>query len=486
MKGRALITLAPLQCAQALAGLGAIAVFTRLMSASEFGQYAIALSASMLAHTVLFTWAEAAAFRFLPSARQAGQMGNHYATLLAIALALCVLAVAGTLLALSVTGAERPVALLIGFAAGAAILRFALRLARESDRAALEVGRYATLETIYLVLGFAAGVIFLTRSDLGAAAPFAGLMVAGALVLVLDAPRLMERARGGAPSLARAASYARYGAPLAVALAIDLAVQTVARIIVLTHAGAGDVGAYAAAQGLARPLDLLFMAAGAAISPLLLTAYESRRPGALEDAARQGVTLMAAFAAPAAIGLLLVSTPLSALLVGAALSEHAARLLPWLALAGLASGFNLYYLAEAFQLTLRTGLRALVMIAPGAVQLGVTFALASQFGAAGAAIGALTGAVTGTLLLALVGRRLLALPLPQAPFTRIAAATAFMAAMIIALGDGSLLRSVVVGVSAYALAALVFDVAHMRAALGASIARVRQRRLNLPRFTHAQ
>ena len=46
MKGARFLTLAPLQLVQALVGFGALAAFTRLMSAEEFGRYALALSLS--------------------------------------------------------------------------------------------------------------------------------------------------------------------------------------------------------------------------------------------------------------------------------------------------------------------------------------------------------------------------------------------------------------------------------------------------------
>ncbi|HET9230614.1 MAG TPA: oligosaccharide flippase family protein, partial [Vitreimonas sp.] len=420
------LSLAPLQIAQALVGLGAIAAFTRLMSAEEFGQYALALSASMLAHTLLFTWAEAAAFRFLPAARAEGRLKDHFATLLLLALALCVAVLAATGAVLTLIGFEHDILALCAFAAGAAVLRFIIRIARESDRAALDVGRYAIFETAYLLIGFALGVALLVRFDLGAAAPFAGLLLAGAVVLFVDAPRLFSQARGGAASAQRAASYATYGAPLALALAIDLAVQTIARFVLAAEAGAGEVGAYAAAFGLARPLDLLFIAAGAAISPLLLIAHENKGASAVAEPARNGVTLMAAIAFPAAVGLAFVAAPLSTLLIGQALSAEAGRALPWLAVAGVASGFNLYYLSEAFQLTRRTGLRALVMLIPGAVQLVLTAALAGAHGATGAAMAAAAGAGVGSIALFLVGRRFIALPLPLDALARAATATAIM------------------------------------------------------------
>lgn len=479
---RGILALAPLQIAQALAGLGAIAAFTRLMSAEEFGHYALALSASMLAHTLVFTWAEAAAFRFLPAARVEGRLAEHFATLLALAIGVGALALIATSVTLTLVGVEGNPAALAAFAAGAAVLRFVIRIARECDRAALAVGRYAALETAYLLIGFALGVALLMRFDLGAAAPFAGLLLAGVLVLFVDAPRLVAQARGGKASIARAASYAAYGAPLALALSIDLGVQTLARFILASQGGAGEVGAFAAAFGLARPLDLLFMAAGAAFSPLLLAAYDERGAGAVTGPARSGFALMAAIGVPAAAGLALVAGPLSALLVGDALSAHAARALPWLALAGLMSGFSLYYLSEAFQLTRRTGLRACVMLAPGAVQLTLTALLAGNLGAVGAAIAAAVGAATSAALLFLVGRKLIALPLPLGELARIACATALMAAIVYVI-RADLVWAVITGVIAYALAAAAFNVAGVGTLI---LSRVRTRALTFAGQSHAR
>jgi O-antigen/teichoic acid export membrane protein len=480
------LSLAPLQIAQALVGLGAIAAFTRLMSADEFGQYALALSASMLAHTLLFTWAEAAAFRFLPAARAQGRLKDHFATLLTLALALCVAVALATGAVLTLIGFGEDILALCAFAAGAAVLRFIIRIARESDRAALNVGRYAILETAYLLIGFAAGVALLVRFDLGAAAPFAGLLLAGAVVLFVDAPRLFSQAQGGAASLDRAASYASYGAPLALALAIDLAVQTIARFMLAAQAGAGEVGAYAAAFGLARPLDLLFIAAGAAISPLLLIAYENKGASAVGEPARNGVTLMAAIAFPAAVGLAFVATPLSALLVGQALSAEAARALPWLALAGVASGFNLYYLSEAFQLTRRTGLRAMAMLIPGAVQLALTAALAGTHGATGAAMAAAAGAGVGSIVLILAGRRFIALPLPLDAIARAGVATAIMSISLIASADAGLFLRVAIGVTTYALAAFALNVAGIRNLADAGLLRLAARNLPFAEQSHAR
>ncbi|MEZ5956237.1 MAG: polysaccharide biosynthesis C-terminal domain-containing protein [Hyphomonadaceae bacterium] len=461
-----ILSLAPLQIAQALIGFGAIAAFTRLMSAEDFGRYALALSISMAAHTLVFTWLEAAAFRFFAAARAEKRLADHFATLLVLALTLGLVVLVVTAGVLGLAGLHNDVAALSLFASGAAVLRFITKLGRESDRAALAFGRYAVLETIYLVTGFAVGVALLVTLDFGPAAPFAGLLAAGALVALVDMPRLMQQSHGGAPSVARTVSYVGYGTPLALALAVDLGVQAIARMVLAGEAGAAPLGAYAAAFGLARALDVMFMGVSAAFAPLVFAAYEERGADAARHAARGGFVLLAAITLPATIGLVLLAQPVATLMVGEALRMETAAALPWLALAALMTGFSLYYWSEAFQLTRRTGRRAILMLVPGAVQLALTAWLSQTQGAVGAAIGAAAGASVGAVLLALVGRRLLAMPLPVGPLARIVGASAVMAAVVVSLPGPhttlGLLQYAALGATVYAVAAIALNVTGMR------------------------
>jgi len=478
MTAARLLSLAPLQLVQAVVGFGALAAFTRLMSAEEFGRYALALSLSMAAHTVLFTWAEAAAFRFFAAAQAGRRLADHFATLIAVALVLGLVTLIVTGFILTRAGFGADVNALAAFAAGAAMLRFITKLGRESDRAALAFTRYALLETAYLAIGFAAGIAFLTVFDLGAAAPFAGLALGGAIIALSDAPRLYAQAKGGYATFTRGRRYASYGAPLAMALAVDLGVQAIARIILADQASTASLGAYAAAFGLARPLDLIFIGLSAAFAPLVFAAYESKGPDEARDVARKAFAALAALSLPACVGLALVAEPLAALMIGESLRAEAGLALPWLALAGLFSGFTLYYWSEAFQLTQRTGLRALLMLGPGVVQLGATVLLAPSHGAVGAAIAAAAGAVLGFALLALIGRGLIALPIPVGALARAAAATGIMAAVITALPDGAgLVVKVFTGGVVYALAAIALDIfgarARVSAVLQAVVRRVR-------------
>ncbi|MGE0742752.1 MAG: glycosyltransferase [Hyphomonadaceae bacterium] len=458
-----LLSLAPLQIAQALIGFGAIAAFTRLMSPEDFGRYALALSISMAAHTIVFTWAEAAAFRFFAAARAEKRLADHFATLGALALGLGAGVLVMTAATLAVFGLHDQIAAISAFAAGAAVLRFITRIARESDRAALDFTRYATLETLYVVVGFAGGIACLMTLDLGAAAPFSGLLLAGVMVALIDAPRLFANAKGGTPDLPRAKDYAAYGAPLALALAIDLGVQALTRIVLVAAAGAASMGAYAAAFGLARPLDLLFMGLSAAFAPLVFATYEDKGPDAAREIAGNAFVTLAAIVLPACVGLILVAQPLADIMVGQALRAETVQALPWLAVAGLFSGFTLYYWSEAFQLTRRTGLRAALIAAPGVFQILLTLWFAPTQGAVGAAMAAAISACIGFVLLGWVGRNLIALPMPMGALARIGAATLAMAVAVLAMPDAlGLVAKVTAGGAAYALAAIALDIFGLR------------------------
>ncbi len=425
----------------------------------------------MLAHTLTFTWVEAAAFRYFAAAKVEGRLKDHFATLIVVALTLGTAAFLGVAVALIAVGADEALAPIAAFAATAAVFRFFTRLARESDRAALALERYALREAIYLVLGFGAGVACLLAFDFGPAAPFAGIVVAGIVVLAFDAPALIAQAKGGEPDFDCAIAYASYGAPLAAALAVDLGVQTICRFILAAHAGAAELGSYAAAFGLARPLDLMFMGAGAALAPLVLAAYEEHGEGAAREVARNNFTLLAAVTLPATMGLMIVAHPLSALMVGEGLSAGAAAALPWLALAGLFVGFNLHYWSEAFQLARRTGLRALVMLIPGAAQVALTVWLAPTQGALGAAIAAAFSAILAAFLLIVTSRRLVALPIPLGALLRIVTATSVMALAIGALpalsGAAGLVLTIAFGALIYAFAAIAFAIPGARPAASA-------------------
>lgn len=468
MLARRLLGTLPVNIAQAVAGFGAIWAFTRLLSPEDYGRYALVLSAVMLAHTLALTWAEAAAYRFLPQARAEGRARDHFATLLILALAAGVVAALAAAAALMIVPAGNRLGPAIVFAAVSAFCRFLTRLARESDRADGCVARHSLFESTYLLAGFAAGAVFAVTTRLGPAAPFAGAALAGFCVGGGDLARLLRAARGGRFEVRRASAYASYGAPLALALGVDLAVQTATRALIAVHAGDAAVGAFAASFGLAsRTLDLVFVWAGLACGPLLLDAHSRGDAAALRRAAVGMAQTLLALAVPAAVGLALVARPLAEAMVGPGLRAETTALMPWIAAAACCNGFATHYFSEAFQLGERTGQRAALMLVPATLNIALCVLLLPRLGLVGAAVAGVAAAAASVALLSAFGRRIVDLGWPLDACVKTALAAGAMVPVVLALpatgGWSEVFAKAGAGVMVYAAFAICLDIGGLRA-----------------------
>ena len=222
------------------------------------------------------------------------------------------------------------------------------------------------------------------------------------------------------------------------------------------------VGAYAAGYGVADKTVLLLCAwAAMAGSPLVMAAYEQGGREAARNEARGLIRTLLFIGLPAATGLAMIARPLAEVMIGPELREQAAQIIPWIAFAGLLNGLMIHYFSEAFQLTHRTGLRAMLMIFPAGLNIGLNLLLLPVFGIMGAVYATLISYACGVILLAAAGRRLVALPLPLGDLVRIGIACAAMwpvITMIPELGGWSeLFLKAGAGAFIYAIAAFLLD-----------------------------
>ncbi|MFZ4071170.1 MAG: polysaccharide biosynthesis C-terminal domain-containing protein [Caulobacterales bacterium] len=463
----------PLNIVQACVGFGALAVFSHVLNPDEFGRYALVLSSMALAHTVAFTWIEAAAFRFHPEAKRDNELGDHFATVLKAGGVAALAAAALTLAALAFMETTPTILLAAVLAAIATLARFVSRIARETERANHQVWRYSVMEGAFLAGGFAIGAGAVIGFDFGPAGPFLGLAAIGCALALIDLPRLIAAGASGAAKRARLLCYAGYGAPLALALVLDLATQTATRFALESAAGPAAVGAFAAGYGLSgRILDLVFLWAGMAAAPLTLSAYETAGETGAKAAAGKLFSALIVLGAPAAAGLALVGKELAALMIGPGLRAETTLTLAWFALSGLLSGLTLYYFCEAFNLTRRTALRAALMVGPAIVAVGLTLIWAPTYGALGAAWALTASSGFGLIVMALVGRGLLRLPAPPIAIAKVALGVAAMSAAVAATPGldtpfATLIAKAFVGAMVYGLLLFALDFSNVRSTVSA-------------------
>jgi O-antigen/teichoic acid export membrane protein len=476
---RGVVGYLPMNIVQALVGVFSIVVFTRLLSPADYGVYALAFSAMSLAHTLTFTWTEAAMARFYAPQAQAGRLADHFATLYRAwaGLALVFVVIAAALLTL--WPGLGPVKLAVAAGLAATLARSLVKLAQERRRAAGDVKGAALLDMGQTLAGFAVGVWLIVAGWRGAA-PIAGLGAAAAVALIFVLPGELRRGAGGGFEASRASTYAAYGLPVSLSLILALALATTDRFLLAYYLNDTAVGVYHAGYSLAnRTLDVMFLWLGAAGGPALIVALERGGGAALAKAAREQAGFMLALALPASLGLALVARPLADVMVGPALRQGAAEVTPWIAASALFAGLTNGYAHQAFILGRRTGLMLAAMSVPALANVGLCVWLIPRFGLSGAVWATTASFALGLAASLILGRRAQALPIPLGDLTRALLATAAMGGAVAALpapgGITELAMKAGVGVIVYALAALTLDVGGLRGRAGGLWVAMRER-----------
>lgn len=456
----------PANIVQGLVGFVAIVLFTRLLSPADFGRYALAFSVLTLAHVAVFTWMEAAMARFWASGRPGADLAGHFASLYRAAmwLSLAFIPVVAVVLWLWPADPLLKYALAAGLA-GCPVRAF-VKLAQERYRAAGEVSKAANLDMAVTAGGLAIGVGF-ALGGAGGAAPLLGLALAPLAALPFILPGELREARGGTVDRARLRSYAIYGFPIAASLALTVVLASTDRFLLAVYMDEAAVGAYHASYSIAnRTLDVLFLWLGTAGQPALVMALERGGLESLRIAAREQLSTFLLIGLPAAAGVALVARPLAEVLIGENLRSAAASVTPWIALSALLFGLTAYYFGQAFTLGKKTHRLLIAMAIPAGLNVVLNLILVPRFGLIGAAWATAASFGVGLLATWLIGRRVVALPIPWASVVRCGVATAIMALVVSRLpsigGFGELALDATVGGIVYAAAALTLNAADVR------------------------
>ena len=455
----------PANIVQGVVGFLAIILFTRLLSPEDFGRYALAFSVMTLAHVAVFSWLEAAMARFwaaqTPGAAQ-GQFASLYRT--AFVLSAGFLALTGLAVWLLPTDPLFKLALAVGLAGAPA--RCLVKLAQERFRAEGEVAKSARLDMAVTAGGLAIGVGF-ALAGAGGAAPLLGLGLAPLAALPFVLPGELKQARGGTFEAGRVRDYAMYGYPIAASLALTVVLSSTDRFVLDAYLGEAAVGAYHASYSIAnRTLDVLFLWLGTAGQPALVMALERGGMERLRVAAREQLSTFLLVGLPAAAGVALVARPLSEVLIGEELRTAAASVTPWIALSALLFGLTAYYFGQAFTLGKKTKRLLVAMAVPAGLNVILNLILVPQFGLMGAAWATAASFGAGMIATWMIGRRVVALPIPWESLTRCGVATGIMALVVSQLpavgGLVELILDASVGGIVYAAAALILNAAGVR------------------------
>jgi O-antigen/teichoic acid export membrane protein len=119
-------------------------------------------------------------------------------------------------------------------------------------------------------------------------------------------------------------------------------------------------------------------------------------------------------------------------LIGEALRERAIQVVPWIAFSALLAGMCDYF-SEAFMLSKKALQRALLLLVPVITSLSLNVLLLPKFGLMGSAYANVAAYGLGMTMLAWIGRRYVALPIPLMETAKITIACVLMAGVVLAL-----------------------------------------------------
>lgn len=456
----------PANIVQGVVGFLSIVLFTRLLSPEDFGRYALAFSVMTLAHVAVFSWLEAAMARFWAAQEPGAATQGHFASLYrtAFVLSAAFIVVSGVAVWFWPADPLFKIALAAGLAGAPA--RCLVKLGQERFRAAGEVAKAAGLDMAVAVGGLAIGIAF-ALTGWGGAAPLLGLGLAPLAALPFVLPGELRQARGGGFEPARVRGYAMYGYPIAASLALTVVLSSTDRFLLAAFMDEAAVGAYHAGYSIAnRTLDVLFLWLGSAGQPALVMALERGGADRLKLAAREQLSTFLLIGLPAAAGVALVARPLAEVLIGEELRSAAASITPWIALSALLYGLTAYYFGQAFTLGKKTKLLLAAMAIPAGMNVVLNLILVPRFGLMGAAWATAASFGLGLLATQMIGRRVMALPIPWDSVVRCSVASGAMALVVARLpavgGFAELMLDAAVGALVYAAAALTLNAAGVR------------------------
>lgn len=466
----ALLAFAPGYLVPMLATLFGIYAFTRILSPSEYGNYAFVMSIMLLVQSGLLSWIDMGAKRFFERATQTGRVSAMCVTLY-LGLLICSMGLLiSCAVGLHLFQVPPGMAALIWLAAVAIIAKEASTLSKTLELAALSRSRYVLLECAESLIGVCVGVWLCWYNGLGANGILWGIMAGALVVVALDAKYIKNRLRNGSFNMDMQKQVLMFSGPICISFFVEFIMSSCDRVMVQFFLGPHELGIYAVAYSIAeRSVSAVFMALGIASYPLVVRAMERGGAEAAIKQARQNVELLIAIALPAWGGFTVASGRIATVLAGPAYASRVSELLPLAGVAVFMYSIRVHYYSHAQHLTNKTWSLLTASCPAVLINVVMNLVLLPQIGISGAIWARLTSYVVALGISLWLCRRQLPLPFPVWGAARALVATLAMCGVLTTLDFANntlgLIEMIVVGALFYGTVALVFDFAGLRSML---------------------
>lgn len=404
----------------------ALPLFTRLLTPSAYGRYALVLATVNLLNALLFQWLRLALVRYLPAWREDPR--GLKSTLLAAQLYLLGgLGIVALILALLPLPPSWRLA--IGPCWGMLAIQAPFEMFCEYARSQLRPWFYMMLQVLRAGVATGLGALLIV-AGMGWWGPLTGLAVGmlGPVIFAWRRDWIDVRLKIDRQAFS---AICRYGIPLSLTVALAVVIASSDRFLIAAMRGEDAAGLYSVGYDFTtQTLTLLMMVISLAMFPIAVRAFEEHGREAAQDQMRHNASLLLAVGIPAVIGLSLLAPNVAHCFLGRSFRAAASGIIPLIALGSFLAGLKAYHFDAAFQFAHRTIHQVWIVLVAALVNLGLNLWAIPRFGINGAAAASVLAYVVSIALTILVGRRHFVLPFPMDALAHVLLASGAMAIVL--------------------------------------------------------
>ncbi|HIO91395.1 MAG TPA: hypothetical protein EYG68_00940 [Leucothrix mucor] len=450
----------------ALAAFIALSFYTHLLSPEEYGLYTLIFTAAVFAHNTVFNWICMGTMRFWASSRYSD---DAFISSITIAYFKVLLIIIVPLLISLFIYWDSDVRTWIfgGFLLTLTLALFTIVQILLSAK--IQPLKYAllTISTAISTLSLGALLAYLGYGAIGIIAGMSVGFFIPSLFMSLTTWKKFDKKSYDKALFKRLLVY---GLPLASAALLEEFTKSADRFMLAAMLDKSQAGLYAVGYDISgNSVFMLMTAISLAAYPIIIKLLENDGKQAAYEYFEKYTVLLLGIAIPAVLGLILVGSNLVSLVIGVEYQATTLLLLPWITVALLLLGLQVFYFDFAFQL----GDHAIGIVKIGAViaitNLFLNYWLIPIMGIQGAAIATISSFALGSFLSFVLGRKYFRVPFPMMDFIKILLATFVMGLSLWwfkdLIGWGWLLVQLLIGIVSYFVMIIALNVMDMRAQL---------------------
>jgi O-antigen/teichoic acid export membrane protein len=450
-------------------GLVAVALYTRLLSPSEYGFYTLIFSTALFVETLAFSWMNQSILRYYERYRSDGAQrffGTPVFGFLGISLALAAVSLAALpslegVLDRRLYSLAYLLPLVVFCQAGAKLMFVFERVRRESARYSFHLSAHSVIKLL-------AGLSLIWLFGLRAEGILLGIALAGVLIFMSEGLRTVVTYRLRWRSFDRRifTQFLRYGFPLLALSIVHLVLTLSDRYLIEYFLDSAQVGIYSAGYRIAETAVSGFvMFLTLASFPALIEAYEQQGRGQARELMTDLLRFYLVLLVPAVVGMTVLSEPIIGVFLGDGF-RAAAGPLPWIAAGRFFLGLCIYY-AKSFELSEKTAVLPLIYLGPAGLNVLLNLWLIPAAGITGAAVSTFISCLSCFVLMASMGSRFIRWRFPWRTAAKTAGACVLMAVLIAWLpfegpGWGCLVVNILTGALVYGGAMLLLEGRRLR------------------------